>query len=127
MPSGSPCLCPALQRPEPAVPDGCLGVKSGAQVKYMMRVQMLSCACQSKNSWDVSLGKMLNLSGAAYKLAVFARTRFGESPTQTQWPLPAQELTGAGVARARGGGPPCARHGREVGLCPSQESEGQDM
>ncbi|XP_055474749.1 interleukin-12 receptor subunit beta-1 [Psammomys obesus] len=80
---------------KPAIPDGCRGVRPGAGVKYMVKVQMLSCACQSKNSWNVSLGEKLDLSGAAYELALFAKTRFGNSRPQAQapWHLPAQELT----------------------------------
>ncbi|CAH6779751.1 interleukin-12 receptor subunit beta-1 [Phodopus roborovskii] len=78
---------------QPAVPKGCVGVRSGAQVKYVLRVHMLSCMCQPQSRKTVFLGKTLNLSGAAYDLVVVTRTRFGRSPYQT-WHLPAQELTG---------------------------------
>lgn len=84
----------ALQTPQPAVPEGCLEVRPGALVKHLVRVHMLSCACQPQNRKTMSIGKPLNLSGAAYNLVVLTRTRFGRSPYQ-MWHLPAQELTGA--------------------------------
>ncbi|EGV91504.1 Interleukin-12 receptor beta-1 chain [Cricetulus griseus] len=82
------------QTPQPAVPEGCLEVRPGALVKHLVRVHMLSCACQPQNRKTMSIGKPLNLSGAAYNLVVLTRTRFGRSPYQ-MWHLPAQELTGA--------------------------------
>ncbi|EGV97455.1 Interleukin-12 receptor beta-1 chain, partial [Cricetulus griseus] len=78
--------------PQPAVPEGCLEVRPGALVKHLVRVHMLSCACQPQNRKTMSIGKPLNLSGAAYNLVVLTRTRFGRSPYQ-MWHLPAQELT----------------------------------
>ncbi|XP_035307472.1 interleukin-12 receptor subunit beta-1 isoform X2 [Cricetulus griseus] len=80
------------QTPQPAVPEGCLEVRPGALVKHLVRVHMLSCACQPQNRKTMSIGKPLNLSGAAYNLVVLTRTRFGRSPYQ-MWHLPAQELT----------------------------------
>ncbi|XP_040598037.1 interleukin-12 receptor subunit beta-1 isoform X3 [Mesocricetus auratus] len=78
---------------QPAVPEGCEGVRPGAQARYLVRVHMLSCTCQLLSRKTVSLGKPLSLSGAAYDLVVLTRTRFGRSPYLT-WHLPAQELTG---------------------------------
>ncbi|XP_052018354.1 interleukin-12 receptor subunit beta-1 isoform X2 [Apodemus sylvaticus] len=81
------------QSPQLAVPEGCRG-RPGAQVKrHLVLVRMLSCRCQAQTSKTVPLGKTLNLSGAAYDLAVLAKTRFGHSTIQ-RWPLPAQELSG---------------------------------
>lgn len=87
----------SLQSPQLVVPEGCRD-RPGAQVKrHLVLVRMLSCRCQAQTSKTVPLGKTLNLSGAAYDLAVLAKTRFGHSTIQ-RWPLPAQELTGARVA-----------------------------
>lgn len=100
----SPCPSPALQSLQPAVPEGCEGVRPGAQARYLVRVHMLSCTCQLLSRKTVSLGKPLSLSGAAYDLVVLTRTRFGRSPYLT-WHLPAQELTGArGPGAEHGGG-----------------------
>ncbi|XP_051025784.1 interleukin-12 receptor subunit beta-1 [Acomys russatus] len=74
-----------------AVPKGCLKIKSEAWVSYVVHVRMLSCMCQARASWKVPLGKTLNLSEAAYKLVVVAKTRFGRSSYHT-WRLPAQEI-----------------------------------
>lgn len=85
----------SLQLPQLAVPEGCRG-RPGAQVrKHLVLVRMLSCRCQAQTSKTVPLSKKtLNLSGAAYDLAVLAETRFGRSTIQ-RWHLPTQELTGA--------------------------------
>nr|XP_048283156.1 interleukin-12 receptor subunit beta-1 isoform X4 [Myodes glareolus] len=79
------------QSPQPAVPEGCLRVKRGAHVTYLVDVNMLSCACQHQPSKTVSLGKTLSLSGAAYELTVVTKTRFGRSSNQ-KWHIPAQDL-----------------------------------
>ncbi|XP_031196035.1 interleukin-12 receptor subunit beta-1 isoform X2 [Mastomys coucha] len=79
------------QAPQLAVPGGCRN-RPGAKVKkHLVLVRMLSCRCQAHTSKTVLLGKILNLSGAAYDLDVLAETRFGRSTIQ-KWPLPAQEL-----------------------------------
>lgn len=86
----------SLQAPQLAVPGGCRN-RPGAKVKkHLVLVRMLSCRCQAHTSKTVLLGKILNLSGAAYDLDVLAETRFGRSTIQ-KWPLPAQELPGARV------------------------------
>lgn len=106
---GSLCPSPALQSPQPAVPEGCLGVKRGAHVTYLVNVNMLSCACQHQPSKTVSLGKTLSLSGAAYELAVVTKTRFGRSSNQKRH-IPAQDLAGAQ-------GPEAGTRGRWVPSC----------
>lgn len=106
---GSSCPSPALQLPQPAVPEGCLGVKRGAHVTYLVNVNMLSCACQHQPSKTVSLGKTLSLSGAAYELAVVTKTRFGRSSNQKRH-IPAQDLAGAQ-------GPGAGTRGRWVPSC----------
>lgn len=80
------------QAAQPAVPEGCGGDESGAQARHLVRVHMLSCACQRRTSKTVSLGRTLRLSGAAYDLVVLTKTRLGLSPNRT-WHLPAPNVS----------------------------------
>ncbi|XP_034513950.1 interleukin-12 receptor subunit beta-1 isoform X3 [Ailuropoda melanoleuca] len=78
--------------PRLELPEGCLGSNSGGEVTYRARLHMLSCTCKTKSTETFQLRKPLDLSGAAYDLAIISRNRFGRSPSQT-WHIPAQTHT----------------------------------
>nr|XP_054360003.1 LOW QUALITY PROTEIN: interleukin-12 receptor subunit beta-1 [Mirounga angustirostris] len=80
------------QLPQLELPEGCLGSNSGGEVTYRARLHMLSCTCKTKSTMTFQLRKPLNLSGAAYDLAVVSQNRFGPGPNQT-WHIPAQTHT----------------------------------
>jgi hypothetical protein len=54
---------------------------------------MLSCRCQPRATRTLRLGKPFFLSGSAYDVAVFSKTRFGPGPNRT-WHLPAEDHAG---------------------------------
>ncbi|XP_022353939.1 interleukin-12 receptor subunit beta-1 isoform X1 [Enhydra lutris kenyoni] len=80
------------QLPQVELPEGCLGSNSGGEVTYRARLHMLSCTCKIKSTMNFQLKKPLDLSGAAYDLAVISQNRFGPGPNQT-WHIPAQTHT----------------------------------
>ncbi|XP_077909685.1 interleukin-12 receptor subunit beta-1 [Halichoerus grypus] len=80
------------QLPQLELPEGCLGSNSGGEVTYRARLHMLSCTCKTKSTMTFQLRKPLNLSGAAYDLAIVSQNRFGPGPNQT-WHIPAQTHT----------------------------------
>uniref|UniRef100_A0A8B7W7U0 Interleukin-12 receptor subunit beta-1 n=1 Tax=Castor canadensis TaxID=51338 RepID=A0A8B7W7U0_CASCN len=78
------------QPPQLALPEGCRGPAPGAAVTHFVRVHMLSCRCQPRATRTLRLGKPFFLSGSAYDVAVFSKTRFGPGPNRT-WHLPAED------------------------------------
>ncbi|XP_040484959.1 interleukin-12 receptor subunit beta-1 isoform X2 [Ursus maritimus] len=80
------------QLPRLELPEGCLGSNSGGEVTYRAHLHMLSCTCKTKSTATFQLRKPLDLSGAAYDLAIISRNRFGHGPSQT-WHIPAQTHT----------------------------------
>ncbi|XP_069864321.1 interleukin-12 receptor subunit beta-1 isoform X1 [Dipodomys merriami] len=81
------------QPPEPEQPEGCRDVASGARVSHWVRVRMRSCGCRPQPASEERLARGLRLSGAAYDLDVFSRSRFGAGPPQ-KWALPARDPAG---------------------------------
>lgn len=83
------------QLPQVELPEGCLKAPD-AKVTYYVQLHMLSCSCQPKARRRVPLplGRALFLSGAAYEVAVFSRSRFGCGANKT-WHIPAYTSTGA--------------------------------
>uniref|UniRef100_A0A452RG19 Interleukin-12 receptor subunit beta-1 n=1 Tax=Ursus americanus TaxID=9643 RepID=A0A452RG19_URSAM len=89
-------LSHSRQLPRLELPEGCLGSNSGGEVTYRARLHMLSCTCKTKSTVTFQLRKPLDLSGAAYDLAIISRNRFGHGPSQT-WHIPAQTHTHTGA------------------------------
>ncbi|XP_026633514.1 interleukin-12 receptor subunit beta-1, partial [Microtus ochrogaster] len=117
------------QSPQPAVPEGCLGVERGAHVMYLVDVNMLSCPCQHQPSKTVSLGETLSLSGAAYELAMVTKTRFGHSSNQ-KWHIPAQDLAETRTLNVSVEGNVTSMHwvaqAPDTTYCVERQEQGQD-
>lgn len=101
-------LSHSRQLPRLELPEGCLGSNSGGEVTYRARLHMLSCTCKTKSTETFQLRKPLDLSGAAYDLAIISRNRFGRSPSQT-WHIPAQTHTHTGASGQGGLREGCGR------------------
>ena len=80
---------------------------------YRAYVDMLSCTCKTKSTTTFQLRKPLDLSSAAYDLAVTSQNHFGPGPNQT-WRIPAQTHTHTG---ASSGGEGLGEGLSELSLC----------
>ncbi|XP_025771664.1 interleukin-12 receptor subunit beta-1 [Puma concolor] len=90
------------QLPQLELPEGCLRSKSGGEVTYRVHLHMLSCPCKPKATKTLQLRRFINISGAAYDLAVVSQNRFGPGPNQT-WHIPAHAHTHPGVLNISAG------------------------
>ncbi|XP_026894154.1 interleukin-12 receptor subunit beta-1 isoform X1 [Acinonyx jubatus] len=90
------------QLPQLELPEGCLRSKSGGEVTYRVHLHMLSCPCKPKATKTLQLRRFINISGAAYDLAVVSQNRFGPGPNQT-WHIPAHAHTHPGVLNVSAG------------------------
>ncbi|KAM5232684.1 interleukin-12 receptor subunit beta-1 isoform 1-T1 [Hipposideros larvatus] len=84
------------QLPQLQLPEGCRGPKSGAEVTYYLHLHMLSCPCKTQAQRTLRWKKTLDLSGAAYDLAIISCDRFGPGPNQS-WHIPAHTHTELGA------------------------------
>ncbi|GAB5567919.1 interleukin-12 receptor subunit beta-1 isoform X1 [Prionailurus iriomotensis] len=94
----SASLSHSPQLPQLELPEGCLRSKSGGEVTYRVHLHMLSCPCKPKATKTLQLRRFINISGAAYDLAVVSQNRFGPGPNQT-WHIPAHAHTHPGARR----------------------------
>ncbi|XP_036138085.1 interleukin-12 receptor subunit beta-1 [Molossus molossus] len=117
------------QLPQLQLPEGCRESKSGAEVTYHLHLHMLSCTCKAQARRTLRLNKTLNLSGAAYDLAVISQNRFGHGPNQS-WHIPAHTHTEPGALNISVGanGTTMSWAARAPGLtyCIEWQPQGQD-
>ncbi|CAD7685361.1 unnamed protein product [Nyctereutes procyonoides] len=117
------------QLPQLELPEGCLGSNSGGEVTYSVRLHMLSCPCKAKAMATFQLKKLLNLSGAAYDLAVVSQNRFGPGPNQT-WHIPAHTHTEPGALNISAGANGTTMHWpaqpQSATYCIEWQPQGQD-